>query len=120
MKCSWGLVTGADCGVSAPVAFHIVLHVCESRVFAPVAFRIVPHAALHIVSHGCESWIFAPVVLLIELHGCRLRVSAPVGFNECCPELRQGPAQLRVLRNSPRAMLLFGLPIIVMVALCTS
>ena len=137
MKGSWGLVTGADCGVSAPVAFHIVLHVCESRVFAPVAFRIVPHAALHIVSHGCESWIFAPVVLLIELHVCRSGPSAPVGFlidlhvckitpfatvgfHGCCPELRQGPALLRVLRNSPRAMPLFGFPIIVMAALYTS
>jgi len=53
-------------------------------------------------------------------HVCRLRGFAPVGFNECCPELRQEPAQLRVLRNSPWAMLLFGLPIIVVVALCTS
>ena len=44
----------------------------------------------------------------------------PVGFHGCCPELRQEPAQLRVLRNSPRAMPLFGLPIIVMIALYTS
>ena len=51
------MVTGADCGVSAPVAFHIVLH------------------------------------------GSELRVFAPVGFNECCPELRQGPALLMVLRK---------------------
>ena len=36
------------------------------------------------------------------------------------PELRQEPALLRVLRNSPRAMPLFGLPIIVMFALYTS
>ena len=35
-------------------------------------------------------------------------------------ELRQEPALLRVLRNSPRAMPLFGLPIIVMTALYTS
>ena len=34
-------------------------------------------------------------------------------------ELRQGPAQLRVLRNSPRAIPLFGLPIIVVTALYT-
>ena len=54
------------------------------------------------------------------IHVCRLRVFAPVGFNECCPEQRQGPAQLRVLRNSPRAMPLFGLSIIVMTALYTS
>ena len=95
MKGSWGLVSGADCGVSAPVAFHIVLHGSESRVFAPVVLHIVPHV--------CKSWLFAPV-----------------GFNGCCPELRQETARLRVLRNSPRAMLLFGLPIIVMAALCTS
>ena len=50
----------------------------------------------------------------------RLRGFAPVGFNGCCPELRQGPAQPRVLRNSPRAMPLFGLLIIVMTALYTS
>ena len=50
----------------------------------------------------------------------RLRGFAPVGFNGCCPELRQGPAQPRVLRNSPRAMPLFGLPIIVMTAMYTS
>ncbi len=35
-------------------------------------------------------------------------------------ELRQEPALLRVLRNSPRAMPLSGLPIIVMTALYTS
>ena len=72
------------------------------------------------LGHGCESRSFAPVVLHIELHGCESWVFAPVGFNECCPELRQGPAQLRVLRNSPRAMPLSGLPIMVMTALCTS
>ena len=43
------------------------------------------------LGHGGESWF-----------------SAPVGFHGCCPEQRQGPAQLRVLRNSPRAMPLFG------------
>ena len=68
----------------------------------------------------CKSGLFAPVVLLIELHGCRSRVLAPVAFHGCCPELRQGPAQLRVLRNSPRAMPLSGLPIMVMTALYTS
>ena len=115
-----GLGHGCRLWGFAPVAFHIVLHGGESRVFAPVAFRIVPHAALHIVSHGCESWVFAPVVLLIELHVCRSGPSAPVAFHECCPELSQEPAQLRVLRNSPRAMPLFGLPIIVMAALYTS
>ena len=47
-------------------------------------------------------------------------ISAPVAFHGCCPERRQEPAQLRVLRNSPRAMPLSGLPIIVMTALCTS
>ena len=35
-------------------------------------------------------------------------------------ELRQEPALLRVLRNSPRAMPLSGLPITVMTALYTS
>ena len=54
------------------------------------------------------------------IHVCRSGPFAPVCFHGGCPELRQEPAQLRVLRNSPRAMLLFGLPIIVMAALCTS
>ena len=51
---------------------------------------------------------------------CRSGPFAPVGFHVCCSELRQEPAQPRVLRNSPRAMPLFGFPIIVMAALCTS
>ncbi len=42
------------------------------------------------------------------IHVCRSGPFAPVGFNECCPELRQEPALLSVLRNSPRAMPLFG------------
>ncbi len=54
------------------------------------------------------------------IHGCRSVPSVPVGFRGGCPEQRQGPAQLRVLRNSPRAMPLFGLPTIVMTALYTS
>ena len=61
----------------------------------------------HVV-HGCRSGSFALVIPLLHCHGCRSRVFAPVGFNECCPELRQEPAQLRVLRNSPRAMPLSG------------
>ena len=90
---------------------------CSSHSFSRV--RIVDICPRRLIQ-VCKSGLFAPVVLLIERHGCRLRVLAPVGFNECCPELRQGPAQLRVLRNSPRAMPLFGLPIIVMTALYTS
>ena len=66
-------------------------HGGESRGFAPVAF--------HIVLHRGEPRVFAPVVLLIELHVCRSGPSAPVAFHECCPELRQEPAQLRVLRK---------------------
>ena len=60
------------------------------------------------------------VVVKVASHVCRSGPSAPVGLHGCCPELRQGPAQLRVLRNSPRAMPLFGLPIIVMSARYTS
>ena len=90
------------------VVVKVASHVCKSWVSAPV----IP--LFH--CHGCRSLAFALVVLHIELHGCRSRVFAPVGFNECCPELRQVPAPLRVLRNSPRAMPLFGLPIIVMFA----
>ena len=54
------------------------------------------------------------------IHVCKITPFAHVAFHGCCPELRQGPAQLRVLRNSPRAMPLFGLPIMVMTALCVS
>ena len=60
------------------------------------------------------------VVVKVASHVCKSGHFAPVGLHGCCPELRQGPAQLRVLRNSPRAMPLFGLPIIVMTALYTS
>ena len=94
------------------VVVKVASHVCKFGLFAPV----IP--LLH--CHVCRSGLSAPVVLLIELHGCRSRVFAHVGFHGCCPELRQEPAQHRVLRNSPRAMPLFGLPIIVMTALCTS
>ena len=45
---------------------------------------------------------------------------SPSSFMDVVAELRQGPAQLRVLRNSPRAMPLSGLPIIVMTALYIS
>ena len=107
--CPRRLIFVCRSGLFAPVVLHIDLHGGESRVFAPRS-----------LIHGCRSGPSAPVVLLIELHGCRLRGFAPVGFHGCCPEQRQGPAQLRVLRNSPRAMLLSGLPIIVMTALCTS
>ena len=90
--------------------FHC--HVYRLGLFAPVV------SLFH--CHGCRLWVSAPVVLLIELHGCRSVPSAPVVLHGCCPELRQGPAQLRVLRNSPRAMPLSGLPIIVMSARYTS
>ena len=60
------------------------------------------------------------VVVKVASHVCESRVLASVGFNDVVPELRQEPALLRVLRNSPRAMPLSGLPIIVMTALYTS
>ncbi len=41
-------------------------------------------------------------------------VLPPSFFMDVVAELRHGPAQLRVLRNSPRAMPLSGLPIMVM------
>ena len=33
------------------------------------------------------------------IHVCKITPFAPVGFHVCCPELRQEPAQLRVLRK---------------------
>ena len=94
------------------VVVKVDSHVCKSWVSAPVVLLIELHV--------CRSDLFAPVSPLFHCHGCGSWVLASVSFHGCCPELRQGPAQLRVLRNSPRAMPLFGLPIIVMFALCTS
>ena len=84
--------------------------------------------------HVYRSGTFAPVIPLFHCHGCRSLAFAPVvGFTCADPaflppsafmdvvlEQRQRPALLRVLRNSPRAMPLFGLPIIVISALYTS
>ena len=81
---------------------------------------IFQSVVVKVASHVCGFGLFAPVVLHIVPHVCKSGLSAPVGFHGSCPEQRQGPAQLRVLRNSPRAMPLFGLPIIVMTALYTS
>ena len=50
------------------------------------------------LGHGGRLRGFVPVAFHIVLHGSESRVFAPVGFNECCPEQRQGPAQPRVLR----------------------
>ena len=94
------------------VVVKVDSHVCKSWVSAPVVLLIELHV--------CKSGPSAPVVLLIELHVCKSGPSAPVAFHGCCPEQRQEPAQLRVLSNSPRAMSLFGLPIIVMTALYAS
>ena len=116
------IATGADHGFSPP-SFDSRVQIRPFRPRHPfislsrvqiMGFR--PRRLIRV----CKSGLSAPVVLLIELHGCRLRGFAPVGFHGCCPELRQGPAQLRGLRNSPRTMPLFGLPIIVMTALYTS
>ena len=54
---------------------------------------------LKVASHVCKSGLFVPVIPLFHCRVCKSWVSAPVGFNECCPELRQEPAQLRVLRK---------------------
>ena len=45
---------------------------------------------------------------LLSLHYSS--IAAPVVVHWCCPEQRQEPALLRVLRNSPRSMPLFGSP----------
>ena len=67
-----------------------------------------------------DSALLPTSFFILNFTGADCGVFAPVGFNVCCPELRQKPALLRVLRNSPRAMPLFGLPIIVKTALYTS
>ena len=60
---------------------------------------ICQSVVVKVASHVCKSGPSAPVIPLFHCHGCRSVPSAPVGFNECCPELRQEPALLRVLRN---------------------
>ena len=44
------------------------------------------------------------------IHVCKITPFALVVLHGCCPELRQEPAKLRVLRNSPRAMPLLRYP----------
>ena len=116
------IATGADHGFSPPSFDSRV----QIRPFRP-RHPFISLSRVQIMGFRPRGWILvcrsglsAPVLLLIELHVCRSRIFAPVGFHGGCPELRQEPALLRVLRNSPRAMPLFGLPIIVMAALCTS
>ena len=58
-----------------------------------------PHVVLLIELHGCKSGLFVPVIPLFHCHVCKSWVSAPVGFHGCCSELRQEPAQPRVLRK---------------------
>ena len=108
------------------VVVKVASHVCKFGLFAPViplfhcyVYRLGLFApvVLHIVLHVCKSWVSAPVVgfTCADCGG-----SPPSAFMYDVPEQRQGPAQLRVLRNSPRAMPLSGLPIIVMFAQYTS
>ena len=73
------------------VVVKVASHVCKSGLFAPV----IPLFHCYVYGLG----LFAPVVLHIVPHVCRSGLFAPVGFHGCCPELRQGPAQLRVLRK---------------------
>ena len=47
-----------------------------------------------VAGHVYKSGPFAPVVVQIDLHGCKLWVSAPVVVHWCCSELRQEPAYL--------------------------
>ena len=51
------------------------------------------------LGHGGRLRGFAPVAFHIVLHRGEPRVFAPVGFHGCCPEQRQEPALLRVLRK---------------------
>ena len=62
--------------------------------------------------HVCKYGLSAHVMLFLNCHGGRSGLFAPVVLHWYCPELRpelwQEPAQLRVFRNSLRAMPLFG------------
>ena len=92
-----------------PFCTRRLIHVCKFGLSAPVV--------LHIELHGCRLWVFAPVV---ETSCANQALLPPSAFMDVVAELRQGPARLRVLRNSPRAMPLSGLPIMVMFARNTS
>ena len=70
------------------VVVKVAIHVCKLLVFAPVV--------LHIVPSRVQIWSFCPRRLI---HVCKITPFAPVGLHGCCPELRQEPAQLRVLRK---------------------
>ncbi len=122
--------------VRLPVCLSICLFVCLSD-YLPICLSIRPSvclppaAAFHPYcpqgfgnnfrrKYTQSRVICQSVVVKVASHVCRSGLFAPVGFHGCCPEQRQGPAQLRVLRNSPRAMPQFGLPIMVMTALYTS
>ena len=86
--CTRRLIHGCESWVSAPVVLHIELHVSRLWGFAPVVLYIVPHV--------CKSWVSAPVVGFTCADPALLPPSA---FRYVVPELRQGPAQLRVLRK---------------------
>ena len=64
----------------------------------------LPPSSLYFITTGANQ-AFSPPSLDSRV---QIRLFCPVDFHGGCPELRQGPAQLRVLRNSPRAMPLFG------------
>ena len=49
--------------------------------------------------HVCKSGLFAPVIPLFHCHGCRSWVLPPSALMNVVLELRQEPAQLRVLRK---------------------
>ena len=90
--------------------------VCHLPVCRSVCY--LPQHSIHIVRMGLEIISAAnirnparfanQVVVKVASHVCKSWVSAPVVLHGCCPELRQEPALLRVLRNSPRAMPLSG------------
>ena len=60
---------------------------------------ICQSVVMKVARHVCKSGLSVPVVLLIELHVCKSGHFAPVNFHVCCPELRQEPTLLRVLRK---------------------
>ena len=59
----------------------------------------LPPSSLYFIVTGADRWLLPPSFFTLSPHVCKSGLSAPVVLHGCCPELRQEPAQLRVLRK---------------------
>ena len=76
-----------------------IRHFCSRRPFISLSrvqiMGFCPRRWIHV----CRSSLFAPVIPLFHCHGCRSWVLPPSALMNVVLELRQEPAQLRVLRK---------------------